>query len=84
LAPSLPLFDSGSVLGPDKSGPQVFSCDAVHRRRDLRAQLDRETQFGIEESVRIASDVAGAGGFVTFEDRWGDAARREGLSLPEG
>jgi len=35
-------------------------------------------------SVRIASDVAGAGGFVTFEDRWGDAARREGLSLPEG
>ncbi len=56
----LPLFDSGTAYGPDKSGPYLYYVMPFIDGETLRAKLDRETQLGIDESVRIASDVASA------------------------
>jgi serine/threonine-protein kinase len=50
----LPLFDSGESDG------FLWYVMPFIDGETLRAKLDRETQLGIEESVRIASDVASA------------------------
>jgi serine/threonine-protein kinase len=50
----LPLFDSGTADG------FLFYVMPFIDGETLRSKLDRETQLGIEESVRIASDVASA------------------------
>ena len=50
----LPLFDSGEAAG------FLYYVMPFIDGETLRAKLDRETQLGIEESVRIASDVASA------------------------
>ena len=50
----LPLFDSGSADG------FLFYVMPYIQGETLRAKLDRETQFGIDEAVRITRDVADA------------------------
>ena len=56
----LPLFDSGSA-GQGGSGSEfLYYVMPFIDGETLRGKLDRETQLGIEESVRIASDVASA------------------------
>ena len=50
----LPLFDSGSADG------FLFYVMPFIQGETLRSKLDRETQFGIDEAVRIARDVADA------------------------
>jgi len=50
----LPLFDSGTADG------FLFYVMPFIDGETLRSRLDRETQLGVEESVRIASDVASA------------------------
>ena len=50
----LPLFDSGTADG------FLFYVMPYIEGETLRSKLDRETQLGVEEAVRIASDVASA------------------------
>jgi eukaryotic-like serine/threonine-protein kinase len=50
----LPLFDSGEADG------FLFYVMPFIDGETLRARLDRETQLGVEEAVRIACDVADA------------------------
>ena len=50
----LPLFDSGAADG------FLFYVMPFIDGETLRAKLDRETQLGVEEAVRIARDVADA------------------------
>ena len=50
----LPLFDSGSADG------FLFYVMPYIQGETLRTKLDRETQLGIEEAVRITRDVADA------------------------
>ncbi|MFN2316705.1 MAG: serine/threonine-protein kinase, partial [Gemmatimonadales bacterium] len=56
----LPLFDSGSVYGPDKSGPYMYYVMPFIDGETLRSKLDRETQLGIDEAVKITTAVADA------------------------
>ena len=50
----LPLFDSGTADG------FLFYVMPYIQGETLRTKLDRETQFGIDEAVRITRDVADA------------------------
>jgi serine/threonine-protein kinase len=50
----LPLFDSGTADG------FLYYVMPYIQGETLRAKLDRETQLGIDEAVRITTDVAGA------------------------
>jgi len=50
----LPLFDSGSA------DSFLFYVMPYIQGETLRSKLDRETQFGIDEAVRITRDVADA------------------------
>jgi serine/threonine-protein kinase len=50
----LPLFDSGTADG------FLFYVMPFIDGETLRGKLDRETQLGVDEAVRIASDVASA------------------------
>ena len=50
----LPLFDSGTA------GGFLFYVMPYIEGETLRGKLDRETQLGIDEAVRIATDVASA------------------------
>src|SRR5688500_7892240 len=50
----LPLFDSGTADG------FLYYVMPFIDGETLRGKLDRETQLGIDESVRIATDVASA------------------------
>src|SRR5690606_39637295 len=50
----LPLFDSGEADG------FLFYVMPFIDGETLRSKLDRETQLGIDEAVRIAVDVASA------------------------
>ncbi|HEX9164709.1 MAG TPA: protein kinase, partial [Gemmatimonadales bacterium] len=50
----LPLFDSGTADG------FLFYVMPYVEGETLRAKLNRETQFGVDEAVRIARDVADA------------------------
>src|SRR5215212_6598747 len=61
----LPLFDSGEARHPDASGASGGSAFLYYVMpfidgETLRAKLDRETQLGIDEAVKIARDVADA------------------------
>jgi serine/threonine-protein kinase len=61
----LPLFDSGSVVVPHperSEGPASFLYYVMPyiQGETLRTRLDRETQLGIDEAVRITRDVADA------------------------
>jgi Tol biopolymer transport system component len=68
----LPLFDSGEVRlsHPERSDPEGSGVEGPRSflyyvmpfidGETLRGKLDRETQLGIDESVRIATDVASA------------------------
>ena len=59
----LPLFDSGEAIGKDERGlprPFLFYVMPFIEGDTLRDKLNRETQLGIEEAVRIATDVAEA------------------------
>ena len=50
----LPLFDSGSADG------FLYYVMPWIQGETLRAKLDRETQLGVDEAVRITRDVADA------------------------
>ncbi len=50
----LPLFDSGTADG------FLYYVMPYIQGETLRAKLDRETQFSVDEALRIAIDVAGA------------------------
>jgi eukaryotic-like serine/threonine-protein kinase len=50
----LPLFDSGTA------GGFLYYVMPFIDGETLRDKLNRETQFGVEEAVRIATDVSGA------------------------
>jgi len=50
----LPLFDSG------EAGGFLYYVMPYVEGETLRAKLDRETQLGVEEAVKIATDVADA------------------------
>jgi serine/threonine-protein kinase len=50
----LPLFDSGTADG------FLYYVMPFIQGETLRAKLDRETQLGVDEAVRIATDVADA------------------------
>jgi serine/threonine-protein kinase len=50
----LPLFDSGTADG------FLYYVMPYIQGETLRTKLDRETQLGIDEAVRITSDVASA------------------------
>ena len=50
----LPLFDSGAVDG------FLYYVMPFIDGETLRAKLDRETQLGVDDAVRIARDVADA------------------------
>src|SRR5512139_3133483 len=50
----LPLFDSGTA------DSFLFYVMPYVEGETLRAKLNRETQFGVDEAVRIAREVAGA------------------------
>jgi|CXWL01.1.fsa_nt_gi serine/threonine-protein kinase len=67
----LPLFDSGEAIVPPmiddrsstidhRSSSFLFYVMPYIQGETLRAKLDRETQFGIDEAVRITRDVADA------------------------
>ncbi len=56
----LPLFDSGSAGQRDGGTEYLYYVMPFIDGETLRGKLGRETQLGIEESVRIASDVASA------------------------
>src|SRR5204863_8570063 len=50
----LPLFDSGDVDG------QLYYVMPYVQGETVREKLSRETQFGIDEAIRIAREVADA------------------------
>ena len=56
----LPLYDSGSVVGPDQSGPYMFYVMPFIDGETLRNRLDRESQLPLQDAVRIACEVADA------------------------
>jgi serine/threonine protein kinase len=60
----LPLFDSGDVRGADperSEGPSfLYYVMPYVQGETVREKLNRETQFGIDEAIRIAREVADA------------------------
>ncbi|MFN2315815.1 MAG: protein kinase [Gemmatimonadales bacterium] len=56
----VPVFDSGSVYGPDKSGPYLFFVMPLIDGESLRARLEREGPLPIEEAIRLIREVADA------------------------
>jgi len=56
----LPLFDSGSAGGRDGGTVFLYYVMPFIDGETLRDKLDREKQLGIDESVRLATDVADA------------------------
>ncbi|MDH5643043.1 MAG: protein kinase, partial [Gemmatimonadota bacterium] len=56
----LPLFDSGEAYGPDTSGPFLFYVMPFIDGETLREKLNRETQLGIDEAVKITTEIADA------------------------
>ena len=58
----LPLYDSGRTGGQsDGRGDEfLFYVMPYIQGETLRERLDRETQLGVEDAVRIASEVADA------------------------
>ena len=58
----LPLFDSGEADG------FLYYVMPYIQGETLREKLNRETQLGIEEAVRIATEVADALGYAHRKD----------------
>jgi serine/threonine-protein kinase len=56
----LPLFDSGTVERPSGETEFLYYVMPFIEGETLRERLDRETQLGIDEAVKIASEVAEA------------------------
>jgi len=56
----LPLFDSGTVEQQDGAMAFLFYVMPYIEGETLREKLDRETQLGIDEAVKIATEVAEA------------------------
>lgn len=57
----LPLYDSGSTPAPPGGGPGfLYYVMPYVEGETLRQKLDREQQLGIDEAVRIATEVADA------------------------
>jgi serine/threonine-protein kinase len=56
----LPLFDSGSVYGPDKSGPYMYYVMPFVEGETLRRRIERETHLPVREALRLAREVADA------------------------
>ena len=57
----LPLYDSGSTAAAHGSGAELLYYVMPYIQGEtLREKLDREQQLGIEEAVRIATEVADA------------------------
>jgi serine/threonine-protein kinase len=57
----LPLYDSGSTAPAHGGGPgSLYYVMPYVQGETLRARLDRERQLGIDEAVKIATEVADA------------------------
>ena len=56
----LPLYDSGSTSGEHGSPALLYYVMPYIQGETLRQKLDREQQIGIDEAVRITSEVADA------------------------
>jgi serine/threonine-protein kinase len=57
----LPLYDSGSIAAPSSGGPELLYYVMPYIEGEtLRERLDREQQLGIDEAVRITTEVADA------------------------
>jgi len=58
----LPLFDSGTAASPDRTEGTSFLYYVMPfiPGETIREKLNRETQFGIDEAVRITREVADA------------------------
>ncbi|MEO7456869.1 MAG: protein kinase [Gemmatimonadaceae bacterium] len=57
----LPLYDSGSATPANGSGTEfLYYVMPYIQGETLRQKLDREVQLGVDEAVRIASEVADA------------------------
>jgi serine/threonine-protein kinase len=71
----LPLFDSGTADG------FLYYVMPYVEGETLRAKLDRETQLGVEEAVRIATEVADFGIALAVSAAAGGRMTESGLSL---
>jgi len=56
----LPLFDSGKAAGRQGGSEFLYYVMPYIQGETIREKLNRETQFGIEEAVRITTEVADA------------------------
>ena len=57
----LPLFDSGSTAAGQGGGPDfLYYVMPYIQGETLRTKLDREVQLGVDESVKITTEVADA------------------------
>jgi serine/threonine-protein kinase len=56
----LPLYDSGSTTAPGGGTEFLYYVMPYIQGETLRQKLDRELQLGIDDAVRIASEVADA------------------------
>ena len=57
----LPLYDSGSATAGEGAGPELlYYVMPFIEGETLRARLDREVQLGIDDAVRITTEVADA------------------------
>ncbi|HUG28193.1 MAG TPA: serine/threonine-protein kinase [Gemmatimonadales bacterium] len=56
----LPLYDSGSAIGPDQSSPYLFYVMPFIEGASLRDRIAREGALPVPDAVRILRDVADA------------------------
>jgi eukaryotic-like serine/threonine-protein kinase len=57
----LPLYDSGSAAAASGGGPEILYYVMPYVQGEtLRAKLDREVQLGIDEAVKLTTEVADA------------------------
>ena len=66
----LPLFDSGEASG------FLFYVMSYVEGETIREKLNRETQCGIAEAIRIASEVADALVLQAGREWWSDGLRQ--------
>src|SRR5687768_4408054 len=60
----VPLFDSGSVVGPDNSGLHLYYVMPFIAGESLQDRLTRGSALTVDESLRLAREVAGALGYA--------------------